>query len=104
MMEQKRPLRTNENCRDTRSRKTSRRQFIKLASAASLLAGCRVSRQGATLTSTPTSIPTNPPTPSRIVTIRQPEIIRTYPDVSSKVVLARHTGARGDGVLVPEVL
>jgi hypothetical protein len=102
-----------------KSRGVSRREFIKLATAAGLLAGCSsTQQQDAAPTSTPTNVPTNTPTsvptntptsvptvaPAPTVVIRRPEIIKTYPDVPSKVVHARHAGAWDGGRLVPEVL
>ena len=89
MMEQKRPMMKSENNRNgnAQPRTISRRDFIKLAAAAGLLAGCSAIRQlGAA------------PTPSR------EEIIKIYPDVPSKVVHARHAGAWEGEDLVPEAL
>jgi hypothetical protein len=119
----------------------SRRHFIKLATAAGLIAGCApvpqpaptwtgepdVTTGVATATDTPaptssptataTPMPTDTPAPTAIpaptVHIRRPDIIKTYPDVPSKVVQAHHAGVwtgtprggRADNdLLVPEVL
>jgi hypothetical protein len=99
-------------------RRVPRREFLKLAAAAGLLAGCRSAPQPTptptgepastptpTLTPThtpaPTLTPTHTPTPSPAPTlapvpseaVRRPEIIQFHPDAPSKVVQARHTGA-----------
>jgi hypothetical protein len=105
------------------NRGVSRREFIKLATAAVLLAGCSSAPQqdavptsapSSTLTSapirTPTSVlartPTHTPTVAPVPTlvIRRPEIIQTYPDVPSKVVHTRHAGVRDGDALAPEVI
>jgi hypothetical protein len=109
MMEQKRSITTSENDRDdnARSRTISRRDFLKLAATAGLLAGCCATQQQDTVpVSTPTSTPASPPTvtPIPTIVIRRPEIIKTYPDVPSKVVHTRHAGAWEGDDLVPEVL
>jgi hypothetical protein len=77
------------------SRGISRREFLKLAAAAGLLAGCRSTRQ-------PPPTPASAPVPSEVV--RQPEIIQFYPDVPSKVVQVRHAGVWDGDELVPNAL
>ena len=103
------------------NRVVSRRDFIKLATAAGLLAGCSSTpQQDAAPTSMPTSTPTSIPTsaltstptatqtltvaPQPTVAIRRPEMIKTYPDVPSKVVQARRASVRDGEALVPEVI
>jgi len=66
-----------------RPRGISRREFLKLAAAAGLLAGCR-----------PTVSPAD----------RRAEIMKIYPDVPSKVVRARHAGVWNGDALVPEAI
>lgn len=111
-----------ENSRNAqiRPRKVSRREFIKLAAMAGLLAGCSP-RQPATvtevtepasapaLTNTPPPAPTRTPmptstpllTPTPAVAIRRPEVIKMYPDVPSKVVHTHHKGVWDGETLVP---
>jgi hypothetical protein len=67
----------------------SRRDFLKLAAAAGLLAGCR---------------PHQDPTPTPTETTRRPEVMRMYPDVLSKVVRARHAGVWDGEELVPNAI
>jgi uncharacterized protein (DUF362 family) len=89
------------------NRGISRRDFIKLAAAAGLLAGCSSTQQPDTApTSTPTSAPANTPTvaPTPAIAIRRPEIIKTYPDLPSKVVHARRADVRDGDALVPQVI
>ena len=96
---------TRENNCDSNScpRGISRRDFIKLATAVGLFAGCSsTQQQGVAPTSTPASTPTVAPTPT--IAIRRPEIIKTYPDVPSKVVHTRHVGVWDGEALVPEVI
>ena len=89
----------------------SRRDFLKLAAAAGLLAGCRPHQQPTPTpvlseaegpitvpTATPTSAPAATPLPPR------PEIIQFYPDVPSKVVRARHGGVWDGEELVVEAI
>ena len=113
------------------NRKISRRDFIKLATAAGLLAGCSADEQQSVSMSTdnptdtpipspappdtpvpPTDTPlptTTPPpkptaTPVPIVASRRPDIIKMYPDAPSKVVHAHHSGVWGDDNLSPEAI
>jgi hypothetical protein len=90
-----------------------RREFIKLAAVAGLLAGCRPSRQViVTATPTATPVPTNTPTPTPapsltptpIAQARQPEIIKMYPDVPSRVVHTHHAGVWDGDTLMPEAI
>ena len=112
MRRKERPV-TGEHKRDDspRLRGICRRDFLKLAAAAGLLAGCRPHQQptptpvlseaeGPTTvpTTTPTSAPTATPLPPR------PEIIQFYPDVPSKVVRARHGGVWDGEELVVEAI
>lgn len=70
----------------------SRRDFLKLAAMAGLLAGCRPTRQPeATPTGAPTDIPTTVPTIAP-------------PAESSMVVRARHAGVWDGDALVPEAI
>ncbi len=97
----------------------SRREFIVLATATGLLAGCNAVRQPVapptrTQANTPTTVPTTTPTPTQASTptaaptppiaIRRPEILKMHPAVPSKVVHARHAGAWDGKALVPEVI
>jgi hypothetical protein len=85
----------------------SRRDFLKLATAAGLLAGCRTAEQpAATPTNLPTDIPvpTNTPqstaTPVVVVAGGRPDVIKMYPDVPSRVVHTHHAGVwDGDNLL-----
>ena len=122
------------------SRRISRREFIHLAAAAGLLAGCRPLREAATsspattsesaaateptatdmpaATDTPVPAATDTPVPTRtltpsptplltptpVVAVRRPEVIRTYPDVPSRVVQVHHAGAWEGEALVPGAL
>jgi hypothetical protein len=76
----------------------SRRDFLKLAGAATasvMLADCRSGKSPtATPTTAPTATPTSAPTTTLVPdsAIRRPEIIRFYPDVKSKVVHTHHAG------------
>jgi hypothetical protein len=89
------------------NRGISRRDFIKLATAAGLLAGCSPTEQQR---AAPTSVPANTPANTLTVTpkpaggIRRPEIVKTYPDVPSRVVHARRADVRDGEALVPEVI
>lgn len=68
------------------SRGISRRKFIKLAAMTGLLAGCRPLEKLVT------------------PTLRQPEIIRFYPDGPSKVVHTHHVGVWDGDDLVPAAI
>jgi uncharacterized protein (DUF362 family) len=79
----------------------SRRDFLKVAAAAGMLAGCQSAQQPTTTTTrgttaapmlTATSTPAPPPASTPIAKVRRPEIIQFYPDVPSKVVRAHHAG------------
>ncbi len=101
-------------------RRTSRREFLKLAAVTGLLAGCRPDQQPTQTpapsppsvlglsaeetftakaptvvpTSTPTSVSMSVPTPSATavpsMSVCRPEVIQFYPDVPSKVVQTHH--------------
>jgi len=91
--------RKHDNKSSPHSHGISRREFLKIA-AASLLAGCTPSLQPeATPTATPR--PTDTPKPTPVTDIRRPDIIRTYPEVASKVVHARHASAWDGEQLAP---
>lgn len=87
----------------------SRRQFIKLAAATGLLAGCSpVAQQPAgpasalTDTPRPTLVPTATPTmvsAASPATAGRPDIIKFYPEIPSKLVQTHHAGVwNGDQV------
>ena len=99
-------------------RRISRRDFLKIAAAAGLLAGCRPTQQptapptsaptapptstpSITPTTTPTASPTSAPSLTPTVTPYRPDIIKMYPDVPSKVVHTHHTGVWDGETLVP---
>lgn len=70
----------NEDTAKQRSRKLSRREFVRLAATAGLLAGCRPARQ-VLVTATPSPAPTSSPAPtpapgtlSRVVRARHPDV------------------------------
>jgi hypothetical protein len=114
------------------SRRVSRREFIQLAAATGLLAGCSPLQEAVTslpsatdapaatdvpaatdtpaptATARPTRAPTPTPTPlltpTPAVAVRRPEVIRAYPDVPSRVVQAHHAGAWDGDALVPGAL
>jgi hypothetical protein len=114
------------------NRKISRRDFIKLATAAGLLAGCRANEQQSISiltddsptdtpipspapsdtpvppTNTPLPTTTPPPTPTATpvptVASRRPDVIKMYPDASSKVVHAHHSGVWNGDNLSPEAI
>jgi hypothetical protein len=89
----------------------SRRDFIKIATAAGLLTGCSSAQQPA---ASPTSVPTDTPqatatsaptaTNTPVAAARRPDIIKIYPDVPSKVVHTHHAGVWDGEALVPEAI
>ncbi|MDY7080189.1 MAG: DUF362 domain-containing protein [Chloroflexota bacterium] len=91
----------------------SRREFIKLAAMAGLLAGCRPARQPEAV---PTSAPTDTPSPmpSPVPTTTTPTAAPTAtstviptvapPTDSGKVVRARHAGVWDGDTLVPDAI
>lgn len=92
--------------------KLSRRRFIKVAAAISLLTGCRAIRPQPTLipTSTPRSTETPPPRPTATpvptltAPLGRPEVIQIYPDVASRIVYTHHKGVWSGENLEPNAL
>lgn len=99
----------------------SRRDFLKLATAAGLLAGCNATGQTAappppteSSSSAPadTPVPAHPPTPTPAPTVPPtvevpagpPELIKIYPNGPSKVVRTHHAGVWNGDTLEPKVL
>jgi hypothetical protein len=89
----------------------SRRDFLKLATAAGLLAGCgAVEQPAATPTSPPADTPAPTDTPEPTVTPMvvaagdRPDLIKMYPDVPSKVVQTHHSGVWSGETLEPNAL
>src|SRR5688572_9028622 len=92
----------------------SRRQFIKLAAAAGLLAGCNsIQKSGALPTSPPATlrqaqdVTSAPPTRTLTAipaTAGPPDVIKFYPEVPSKVVQTHHTGVWAGEHLSPEAI
>jgi hypothetical protein len=85
----------------TYSSHISRRDFLKLAAATGLLAGCGAVEQS---TTPPTDEPTATPTPTQIAVARRPDIIKMYPDIPSKVVHTHHAGVWDGDKLLPEAI
>jgi uncharacterized protein YmfQ (DUF2313 family) len=91
----------------------SRRQFIRLAAAAGLLAACSPLPQP---TAAPTSAPTLPaqavtatakPTVTPTITpkaVWHPPLVKIYPDGPSKIIRARHSGVWSGDAMHPEAL
>ncbi len=77
-----------------RPRAISRREFIKLATMAGLLAGCRPTTRQVVVTATPTTTPAATNTP----------VTGMRPGAPSKVVRARHADAWDGDALVPEAI
>lgn len=90
----------------TSSRQLSRRGFIKIAAAMGLLAGCRAAGLRETPTPIPSPTPESTETPAPTPTVPQgrPEVIQTYPDVTSRVVHTHHAGAWSGERLEPNAL
>jgi hypothetical protein len=92
----------------------SRRQFIKLAAAAGVLAGCNsIQKSGALPTSPPATLrqaqgatPAKPTPEVAAISAptKAPEVIKFYPEVPSKVVQTQHTGVWAGERLSPEAL
>jgi len=103
-----------------RPRGISRREFLKVAAAAGLLAACSPAQAPAptptsappppTTTSAPapaptaTPAPTVTPAPAAASGVARPDIIKFYPDVTSKVVRARHSGVWSGETLEPKAI
>jgi len=111
------------------NRSFSRREFFKLAAAAGLLAGCNTTEQSAGVapTDTPPAVPlptntnpavqptattvlstatptTAPPTTPSVAAATPGEIIKKYPNVSSRVVQTHHAGVwNGDNLAVEAI-
>jgi hypothetical protein len=82
-----------------RPRGISRREFLKAATAAGLLAACSPAPAPApTPTSAPPAPSAQPPlgtatiAPAAVSSVPRPDIIKFYPAVTSKVIRARHSG------------
>ncbi len=88
----------------------SRRRFLKLAAAASLLAGCSpVVQQSAAPASVAPGTSPPPPTPTSVptavsVTTGRPDILKFYPEISSQVVQTQHAGVWNGDQLSPEAI
>jgi hypothetical protein len=92
-------------------RRISRREFIKLAALAGVLAGCRPAPQPTTVPSPTPAPPTAPPptspaepTPAPTAALDRSEIIRFYPDAPSRVVRARHASVWDGDTLRPQAV
>ena len=114
------------NCNNSSCpRRVSRRNFLKIAAAAGLLAGCRSTQQppatpvlspsaslGINSAEEPTSAPTVAPPATPVLSEAEgptaasprPDIIKMYPDVPSKAVHTRHAGVWDGEALVPEAI
>ncbi|MCP4538594.1 MAG: DUF362 domain-containing protein [Chloroflexi bacterium] len=116
----------NDHNDESYSREISRRDFLKIAAAASLITGCSPTQQpdavptsapAASLTTAPTSAPTAtteiaatevveptdapPATPAPTEAVSRSDIIKIYPDGLSRVVRTRHSGVWDGETLVP---
>jgi hypothetical protein len=106
-----------------RPRGISRREFLKAAAAAGLLAACSPAQAPApaptsapgsaptaasapapapTATSVPTATPE--PAPAAAAGVARPDVIKFYPDVTSKVIRARHSGVWSGETLEPKAI
>ncbi len=90
-------------------RSISRREFIHLAAAAAVLAGCAPVAQSVSPTATPPPPPTAPPISPTAATIQPtatstPAVIKMYPDAPSRVVYTTHSGVWSGDALVPNAL
>lgn len=114
-------MRKHDHNNSPRPQRISRRDFIKLAAVAGLLAGCNpaqpptaTSTSEPTATSAPTVTPTKAPTATRTsvptatrtptVKVPRSELTKFYPNRPSKVVHARHAGVWDGGMLVPKAI
>ena len=96
------------------SRGISRRDFLKVAAAAGLLAACSPAQPPAptptsappppTPTSAPAPAPTATPAPAAASSVRRPDVIKFYPAVPSKVIRARHSGVWSGETLEPKAI
>jgi hypothetical protein len=83
----------------------SRREFLKVAAAAGLLAACSPAPAPApTATSAPTLVPTATPAPAAVSSVLRPDIIKFYPAVTSRVIRARHGGVWSGKKLEPKAI
>lgn len=87
----------------------TRREFLKTAAvtgAAGVLVGCGVGSSTPAPSPTPVSSPTPQATaaPASTMGLRRPEMLKMYPDATSKVVHARHAEAWREGKLNPEAI
>ncbi len=92
-------IQKSTHSQDSRQRNFSRRDFIKLAAATGLLAGCGPVEQPA---NTSSSQPADTPVP--VMEMSQPDVIKIYPDVPSKVVHTHHPGVWDGENLSPEAI
>ncbi|MCL4296648.1 MAG: DUF362 domain-containing protein [Anaerolineae bacterium] len=92
----------------------SRRQFMKLAAATGLLAGCSPAAQPV---AAPTQAPTPTPKPAPVPAVTQPntpkvvsavtgkpDIIKLYPEIPSRLVQVHHAGVWDGDRLLPEAV
>jgi hypothetical protein len=115
-----------------RPRRLSRREFLTAAAAAGLLAACGPAQPAPAptsapppppaatsapppptatnappppaATSTPAPVPTVTPAPAAASSVPRPGVIKFYPDVTSKVVRARHSGVWSGETLEPKAI
>jgi hypothetical protein len=87
-----------------RPRGISRREFLAAAAAVGLLAACSPAQ---TPTPTPTNAPPPPtatPAPTATSSVPRPDVIKFYPDVTSKIIRARHSGVWSGKTLEPKAI
>jgi hypothetical protein len=96
-----------------RPRKISRREFLAAAAAAGLLAACSPAQPASaptsappppTATSAPAPAPTDTPAPTATSSMARPDVIKFYPDVTSQIIRARHSGVWSGETLEPKAI
>ncbi len=105
-------MQQNNPSPNSHARGMSRREFVKLAALAGILAGCSPAQQLLTPTAppSPTSVPpTDTPLPQPTtapvaVSSSRPAVIKMYPDAPSRVVYTQHAGVWSGDNLVPGAL